>query len=143
MILADGPTITIGLEAAGVIATAVGGGLVGAAKILVTYFRERDTARDELAEAQQKQHTEAITRELRDRAEMANQFNDRLRGMDDDRKTTMAALLDLSRETVAAITTLQNDVWNLQTNIAHVQANTNHPPASGRMRRPPAADPPG
>lgn len=143
MILADGPIITIGIEAAGVIATALGGGLVGAAKILVTYFRERDTARDELNEAQQKQHTEAITRELRDRAEMANQFTDRLRGMDDDRKNTMTALLDLSRETVAAITTLQNDVRNLQTSIAHIQANTNHPPLSGRMRRPPTADPPG
>ena len=110
IIFGDSPTtITIDMATALAVAGALSGGIMGASKILISWFRDRDGLKDKIAEEQ-------YTKTLEQHKQINSRYGELLTQVLDDIKVNRAErhehdklLFQIQRETVETISDIKND----------------------------------
>lgn len=110
IIFGDSPTtIVIDMPTALAVAGALSGGIMGAAKILISWFRDRDSLKDKIAEEQ-------YTKTLEQHKQINARYGELLTQVLDDIKVNRAEkqehdrlLFQIQKETVETIAEIKND----------------------------------
>lgn len=115
-LLADA-IVQVDLATLGTAAGVLSGGITMAAKILVSYFRQRDADRDAYMAGREKDHQEDMERLVKDHAALAAGFRAEVQASQEERRETTRALLQIQRDTVAAVAELKASVASLANRV--------------------------
>lgn len=127
LLFANSPMLVIGVEAAATLGTAAVTALIGGSKVIVSYLRERDTARDKADATREQAYIEKLTRELNDRTDLATRFSDEISRIESERREMSKALIEINRETSSVLAQTEMALRSLSRQISQMVGHHGKP----------------